>query len=467
MSHTRQEILVNQVQGVKHFALSLGISLMFVASFYSANISAQNSTVQSLSGSPQQHEALTSKSNTTISPQDDLQAALDVAKHGDTLTLAAGTYYGNFIIARGISLIGQPGSVLNAQGKHDALRVKAANVSIKNLKIENWGDDLTAMNAGIFVEKQASNVLIENNVLHGDTSGIWLNKCDAAKVINNKVRGNLEMRSTDRGNGIHLSITTNAEIRGNEIWHTRDGIYIISSQNNLLTENLMHDLRYGVHYMYSHSNTVTKNKALRTRAGYALMQSRHLTVNNNLSLDSEDYGILLNFITYSTLEHNVIDGVRQSDARNVDGADGKGFFIYNSLHNKILDNHVSSAEIGIHLTAGSENNTIARNSFQGNQTQVKYVATRKQEWSLDGKGNYWSDYLGWDMNNDNIGDTHFEPNDSIDKLLWKFPQAKMLMDSPAVLLLRYIQKQFPVLKSQGVTDSFPLMTPPTQKAAIL
>ncbi|KZZ80436.1 copper-binding protein [Oleiphilus sp. HI0132] len=400
-----------------------------------------------------------------INSQLDLQAVLDNASRGDTIVLSPGVYAGNFVIRQSLTIQGEKGAIINAQGMHDGIRIKAPHVTIENLTIENWGDDLTAMNAGIFIEKSAQNTTIKNNLLHGDTSGIWLDKCDGAKIINNKISGNEQMRSTDRGNGIHLSVATNTEVRGNEIWHTRDGIYIISSQNNLLTENHMHDLRYGVHYMYSHSNTVTKNKAVRTRAGYALMQSRSLTVNHNQSLDSEDYGILLNFITYSTLTNNTIDGVRQSEARHVEGADGKGFFIYNSLHNKILDNDVSNAEIGIHLTAGSENNIIAKNTFIKNQTQVKYVATRKQEWSLDAQGNYWSDYLGWDMNNDQIGDTYFEPNDSIDKLLWKFPQAKMLMDSPAVLLLRYIQKQFPVLKSPGVRDSFPLMTPPARKVA--
>jgi len=35
----------------------------------------------------------------------------------------------------------------------------------------------------------------------------------------------------------------------------------------------------------------------------------------------------------------------------------------------------------------------------------------------------------------------------------------MIMDSPAILILRWVQKQFPVLKPPGVKDSHPLMTP--------
>ena len=47
---------------------------------------------------------------------------------------------------------------------------------------------------------------------------------------------------------------------------------------------------------------------------------------------------------------------------------------------------------------------------------MKYVSNKKQEWSFEGKGNYWSNYLGWDMNSDGFGDVAFEPNDGIDKL---------------------------------------------------
>ena len=85
---------------------------------------------------------------------------------------------------------------------------------------------------------------------------------------------------------------------------------------------------------------------------------------------------------------------------------------------------------------------------------------KKQEWSKDGKGNYWSNYLGWDMNNDNVGDVIFEPNDGIDKLVWQYPEMKMIMDSPAVIILRWVQRQFPVLKPPGVKDSYPLMVSP-------
>ncbi len=387
-----------------------------------------------------------------------LTQALDHPTSAKILKLLPGVYQGNFIIRHPIEIIGENGVIIDAAHKGDALRVKSAHVTLSDLHIRNWGDDLTAMNAGIFIEDGSNHVVIKNNHLSGDTTGIWLARTEGARILRNKVQGNASVRSTDRGNGIHLSNAKYAEVIGNEVWHARDGLYIISSQHNLLKDNFLHDVRYGVHYMYSHSNEVVGNRAERTRAGYALMQSRALTVRDNVTYDSQDYGILLNFITASTLENNHIERVQQHSSRDAEGAYGKGFFVYNSTQNSIRGNTVQEAQIGIHLTAGSEDNRVSGNAFLYNHTQVKYVATRQQEWSENGAGNYWSNYLGWDMNNDQIGDTPFEPNDHIDRLLWLYPQAKLLMDSPAILLLRWVQRMFPILKSQGVQDSYPLMT---------
>ncbi|WP_431313656.1 nitrous oxide reductase family maturation protein NosD [Thalassotalea insulae] len=395
-----------------------------------------------------------------ISAQDNLQQRLDQAADGDILRLAPGRYSGNFVIKHSITLLGQPGVIIDAQGQGHGLLLQASDIHIKNLNIINWGQDLTAQNAGIYSDSQSQRILIENNQLKGDGFGIWLQKSDDSQVIGNTIEGNLNLRSADRGNGIQLSIVKNVVVRDNEVFHTRDGLYIISSQQNTLENNTMHDLRYGVHYMYSHSNKVLNNHAYNTRAGYALMSSRHLVVDGNTSHNSEDYGFLMNFITYSQISHNRIKNVWTKPEHKVLGRDGKGLFVYNSAYNTINDNLIDTAEIGIHLTAGSEGTKVYGNSFINNPTQVKYVSNKKQEWSQQQQGNYWSNYLGWDMDNDRIGDSAFEPNDGIDKLLWQYPEMKMLMDSPAVLILRWVQKQFPVLKPPGVKDSYPLMTSP-------
>ena len=397
----------------------------------------------------------------SISPNDDLQQALNQSEQGDVIILANGEYHGNFIIPHSLTIQAKHSqqAIINADGKGHAIYVKASNVTINGLKILNWGDDLTAQDAGISTSKGNNNLVIKNNYLQGSGFGIWLNKGERIKVLNNTVIGNPKLRSADRGNGIQLANIKHTEVRGNDISLVRDGLYVISSQLNVLDNNTMHELRYGIHYMYSYDNEVKNNLVYNTRAGYALMSSRRLKIHNNISRDSEDYGFLLNYITSSTIQHNQVYNVWTKPENKVLGREGKGLFVYNCAYNSIDHNIVDTAEIGIHLTAGSENTKVFANNFINNPVQVKYVVNREEEWSKDGVGNYWSNYLGWDLNNDGRGDSPFEPNDGIDKMVWQYPEAKMLLDSPAVLILRWIQGQFPVLKPVGVKDSHPLMQP--------
>lgn len=402
----------------------------------------------------------------SIHPNQDLQQQLDHAQSGDHLILEQGLYQGNFIINKTLELSGKQGTILDGQGQGHTLKINASHAIVHDLKIQNWGHNLTTLDAGIFVNKIAEHTQIYNNILFGDSFGIWVDASPNIQILDNYIEGNKSVRSTDRGNGIHLFNVSGALVKNNEVWQTRDGIYIDTSNGNELRENYLHDLRYGIHYMYSYHNVVTENHTKNTRTGYALMQSKFLTVTNNRSENDVNYGVLMNFITESTIEDNIIVGVQNQRNSQIKHSqqgykpEGKALFIYNSLFNKIRRNIVADSDIGIHLTAGSEDNLFSKNAFIANNKQVKYVANRTQDWSVKQQGNYWSDYLGWDMDGDGIGDIAYEPNDGIDRLLWKYPTAKLLLNSPAIEILRWVQRQFPVLKSPGIVDSFPLMTTP-------
>ncbi len=382
--------------------------------------------------------------------------------------LPAGDYVGHYVIDQTMTIECAPGAHLRADGTGNALNIRAADVTLTGCDISDWGHNLTHMDAGIFIERTATNVRIENNFIHGQGFGVWVDATHNVSIVNNKVQGDLALRNQDRGNGIHLFAVRFANISGNEIWHTRDGIYIEAANDNIIHNNHMRDLRYGVHYMFSNRNQVTNNSTERTRTGYALMQSRQLTVTGNSSDHDQNYGILMNYITYSTLKNNRVSAVQpgSGDGVHISGAEGKALFIYNSLFNTLAGNHFEYSALGIHLTAGSEDNRIYHNAFIGNQQQVKYVAIRYQEWSHEGKGNYWSDYLGWDRNSDGVGDVPYEPNDNVDRLLWMYPQVRLLMHSPSIELLRLVQRAFPVVKYPGVQDSFPLMRPVSSNAPI-
>jgi len=178
-----------------------------------------------------------------------------------------------------------------------------------------------------------------------------------------------------------------------------------------------------------------------------MMYSDRLKVLRNVSDRDRDHGLLFNYANSSDIGGNV---VRDSE---------KCVFIYNANKNRFHDNWFEGCQIGVHFTAGSERNEIAGNSFVANRNQVMYVGTRLLDWAVRGRGNYWSDNAAFDLNGDGVADTAYRPNDVIDQVVWRAPPAKLLLNSPAVQVVRWAQAQFPAIHPGGVIDTAPLMQP--------
>ena len=202
------------------------------------------------------------------------------------------------------------------------------------------------------------------------------------------------------------------------------------------------------------STPVSGNVSIGNHAGFAIMYSDRLKVVGNLSANDRDRGLFLNYANMSDIGANVVKAAPE-----------KCVFLYNANKNRFHDNWFEGCEIGIHFTAGSERNRIAGNAFVSNRTQVKYVGTRYVDWSDEGRGNYWSDNPAFDLDGDGIADTAYRPNDLVDRVLWTAPSAKVLINSPAVQVLRWAQAQFPALYPGGVVDSRPLIAPPPKPSA--
>jgi nitrous oxidase accessory protein len=255
------------------------------------------------------------------------------------------------------------------------------------------------------------------------------------------------------GNGIHVWNAPGARIIANDIRYGRDGIYVISSRNNVFRANRMRDLRYAVHYMYTNDSEVSGNISLGNHAGFVIMYSDRLKIIDNLSAGDREKGLFLNTANSSDIGENTVKSAPE-----------KCVFIYAANKNWFHDNWFEGCDIGVHFTAGSERNRIAGNAFVGNKTQVKYVGTRVIDWTDKGKGNYWSDNPAFDLNGDGVADTAYKPNDMVDEILWVNPNAKVLLNSPAVQVVRWAQAQFPAIYPGGVVDTAPLMAPPRIEA---
>ena len=384
-----------------------------------------------------------------------LQSAIDNARSGDVLQLQSGVYYGEVVIDKALHLQGQlvdnkPTSIIDSQGIGRVITIDAENVIVHSLMVKNSGDSLATEDSGIFVTAQADNALIQNNHLEGNLIGVNLKGPSNARVANNIIYGSLNPHMNERGNAIHIWNADGAIVENNQLIHGRDGIFVTTAKNNTYRNNRIEDMRFAIHYMYTNNSTVSGNISIDNHSSFALMFSNDLDVYDNVSIGSRDRGILLNFVNHSSFRGN----------RVVGGTD-KCVFIYNANDNMFRGNHFEDCNIGIHFTAGSEKNTLTGNSFIDNRHQVKYVGTRDMEWSSKGVGNYWSDNTAFDLNNDGIADAPYQPNDLVDQIVWRYPLAKLLLNSPATQMLKWAQSEFPLLHPGGVVDSAALMAIPT------
>lgn len=380
-----------------------------------------------------------------------LQAAIAAAEAGDVLRLGRGTYFDNVVVDKPLALVGEGDAVLDGGGHGRVVTLDAPGARLSGVTVTGSGDCLSCEDGAVYVSSRATGAVIEGNRLEGNLIGINLKGPHDAVVRGNTVVGRDDLPMSERGNGVQLWNAPGSVVDGNRISKGRDGIFVNVSSHNRFVNNRLENVRFGVHYMYANDSEVSGNLSRDNHLGFALMFSHRLVVVGNRSQGDRDHGLLLNYANDSRIADNEVTG----------GAE-KCVFIYNANGNRIEGNHFDGCAIGIHFTAGSEGNAIVGNAFVNNRTQVKYVGTRHIAWSEPGRGNYWSDNPAFDLDGDGLGDRAYRPNDLVDQLVWRHPLAKLLLNSPAVHLVRWAQSAFPPLYPGGVVDWAPLMSEPAR-----
>ncbi|NGZ06571.1 MAG: nitrous oxide reductase family maturation protein NosD [Magnetococcales bacterium] len=384
-----------------------------------------------------------------VSPGPDaLRHAIAAAAPGDTLHLLPGRYDAA-TVDRTLELIGTEAAIIDADGKGSALIVTAPKVVVRGVTVTGSGKTETDLDSGILVVKGADEARIENNHVIGNLFGIAIQGAQRVLVLNNEIKNRDDLWLNDRGNGINIWDSTGSLFEGNRVSGGRDGLYIHTAHGNTIRGNRFRDLRFAVHYMYANRSEVTGNLSINNSVGYALMSSEHLIIRGNFSLNDRDHGLMFHASRHSELDHNLVLNTKD-----------KCVFIYTSSHSKIHHNRFEGCEIGIHFTGGSEKNLFYENAFVNNRTQVKYSGMVQYEWSREQRGNYWSDNAAFDLNGDGIADVAYRPNSLMDRVVWNYPLAKLLLASPVMETLRVAQGRFPTLSPGGVVDSWPLIAPP-------
>ncbi|EMR74335.1 parallel beta-helix repeat (two copies), partial [Thermoplasmatales archaeon SCGC AB-539-N05] len=198
-----------------------------------------------------------------------IQNAIDSASNGDIVTVSNGTYYGTVIINKAITLIGanKNTTIINADGKENAIDISASYVTITGFTIVNCGPD---KGAAILINSSHNNIsscIITNNSHHG----IYLSPSSS----NNTIYDNIIADNV--GKGITASSSKNNFISKNTITNNECGICPCASENNTITCNIVENNTYGLFMCSTANNNIIYHNDIINNRG-----QQTFDINNNI-----------------------------------------------------------------------------------------------------------------------------------------------------------------------------------------
>ncbi len=375
--------------------------------------------------------------------------AVRSARAGDFIRIEPGVYQGNLLLDKTLVLEGSGRPVIRGDGNGSAIRVTAPGCTIRNLVIEHSGGMLVDEDSGILLQSDRNR--IEHNELRDVLFGIYFFNSADNTVTDNFIRGRPERELGERGAGIHIWNSQRNTILRNTITQMRDGMYLQNASQSVISGNRIYNLRYGLHYMFSDDNKFEDNQFYDNVAGAAIMYSRRIEFRRNAFVHNRgfsSFGILFQDSDDCLSEYNAI----------VDNA--VGIFLESLRGSVFRRNLVAANDIAIQAFSSASKDTFLQNNFIDNVSPVQVIGRQTEVlWSRGGTGNYWSEYDGYDMDGNGIGDVPFKIQNVFERMEGNYPRLRLYLFSPAARALALSEKMFPVIVGSREVDDHPLMKP--------
>ncbi|MBT8209941.1 MAG: nitrous oxide reductase family maturation protein NosD [Eudoraea sp.] len=374
-----------------------------------------------------------------------IKQGITQAEDQDTLLIKKGVYKEfNILIDKPISLIGEDFPIVDGQEKGEIFRIVSDNVRIQGLAIVNVGVSYTTDYAAIRVVR-SSNFQIEENRFENLFFGIFLEKSSKGIVKGNRIMG-IARDEYNSGNGVHLWYSNNILVADNQIEGVRDGIYLEFSDTIRIRGNESRkNLRYGLHFMFSNNNQYTDNLFENNGAGVAVMFSRQIRMTGNRfrkNWGPASYGMLLKEIN----DAEIIDNLFEENTVGIN-IEGSNRITYQG--NRFVSNGWAVKVLGACYT-----NRFLGNDFLYNSFDLSYNSNINDNLF---EGNYWSNYSGYDLDMDGIGDVPHRPVKLFSYIVNRTPETLILLRSLFMDLIDFSERVSPVFTPDNLVDAKPKM----------
>jgi nitrous oxidase accessory protein len=201
--------------------------------------------------------------------------------------------------------------------------------------------------------------------------------------------------------------------------------------------------------MFSNRNVFEDNYFSNNVAGAAIMYSDQIEFRRNAFVHNRgfsSFGILFQECNDLLAEDNFI----------VDNA--TGIFMESLRRSVFRRNVVAENDVAIQMFSSSDANVFTENNFVDNLSPLWLIGKRTTtKWAENGRGNYWSNYDGYDLDGDGTGDVAHRIQNVFEYMEGNYPRLRIYLNSPAAQALAAAENAFPILEGAPEADAAPLM----------